>query len=109
MKHTRRWQRIGTRYSKHKLPSESGVYVIYLSNLDDDTKKVLYVGSTNNAKKRFSSHRIYAKLFKKYLDYPSVFLEVKFKKTNNYKDLEKNIIPKLKPKLNKVYNWGYDG
>ena len=87
------------------MPEIAGVYVIYFRNDFDDKNELMYIGRSTNFKKRFSCHRIYSKLLQQEIPFQR-WLIVKIKPTENHKELEKALIQKLKPPMNKFFNWG---
>lgn len=96
-----KWIEVGTYKNRHKLPELPGVYIIYFQKLFDEIKTIKYIGRSNNLHKRFTCHRVYSSLF----DIDQLALRVKIKYTNNHKELERKLIQKLRPPLNKFFNW----
>ena len=101
----KKWKEVGTHKSIHKPPALAGVYIIFIYDMNEGKKIPLYVGRSQNIKKRFISHLTYSKIFKEYGNRRGYFISVKIKRINKNKELEKRMIQKLRPKYNKVYNW----
>jgi len=87
------------------MPEISGVYVLYFTNILADFKELVYIGRSTNIAKRFSGHKLYYELLKQEDGY-NRYLAAKVKETECHKELEKLLIQKLRPKYNKVFNWG---
>lgn len=100
---------------KSKLPKEfesslfgisdkSGVYVICVRSMYNNTKpeRILYIGSAKNMRKRvIRRNHLYIQLYNRFDNF---LVYVKFFETENYKELEKQMIYEFTPVLNKVHN-----
>lgn len=76
----------------------SGVYAV--CEIIDNQNHVLYIGSSSDIGARLKNHNHpYRKLFS---EGRSVY--IKFKETSDFKRLEKDLIQRLCPPLNIVYN-----
>lgn len=80
--------------------NRSGVYAVMCGNFITKKSTVLYIGSSKNMYKRVNqpSHP-YRKLSSETIS-DDHFIYVKFKECDNYIELEKRIIKKLKPPFN---------
>jgi len=85
------------------LPKESGVYAVILFNRNDNNElintHILYIGSSANLRSRvYKSSHPYMMLFNRGLN-----VCVAFDVCDNFIELEKHLIHKYKPMLNKTY------
>lgn len=76
-----------------------GVYCIYTFNICNRQRQLIYIGSSKNVRRRvYGSGHLYRKLWS---ELPSdLILVIKWKKCQNYKDLEAGLIKKLRPPFN---------
>lgn len=81
------------------LPDRPGVYVINHYDLDAHTNEILYIGSAKNIALRLRSHEVLRVISHFYYYTPISFMEC-----TNYREVEKYLIKKYKPKFNKQYN-----
>ena len=78
------------------VPELSGVYVIFMFNYGSRRMRLIYIGSSKNLKKRISTHPILSK---------KVFnTKLYFMVCQDYFGIEKHLIKKHKPILNRTYN-----
>lgn len=81
-------------------PSEPGVYCVAIFNSNTRTTQIVYVGSSKNIFKRvMNPGHHYRKLNNDISDF-HINIYVKFKVCENYRELEKRLIKRLRP----VYN-----
>jgi excinuclease UvrABC nuclease subunit len=80
-------------------PADAGVYCIYNVNVDDKHKTLLYIGSSNNIARRLMDMAHPYRVLMAKTAYPNV-ISVKFKECNNYLELEKRLIRRLRPSYN---------
>ncbi len=85
-------------------PSRSaGVYGVFICDRNKKRPKLMYIGSSQNILSRVSNHKHpYRRLLDKY-DKTDFIVYTTSYETQNYKEVEKYLISKLNPKLNKVY------
>ena len=85
------------------LPNSSGVYVVCIRPYNlISPERIMYVGSSKNMRKRvYRESHPYMKLFRRFENH---LVYVKFLITDNYLELEKNIIRQTKPFLNIQHN-----
>jgi len=77
----------------------SGVYCVMCGNVDTKKNEILYIGSSKNIYKRVMSPlHPYKKLYQ-IINYPFL-VYIKYKECDNYRDLEKILIKRLKPQYN---------
>lgn len=81
-----------------------GVYVMINVNLWDNSIKTVYIGRSKNLKERHVSHPVKRILIA--LNNPDLALQVWFLECQNSTELEKELISKIKPILNKHFNNG---
>jgi len=81
-------------------PMYPGCYAIYLHNMVTDRWRLIYIGTASNLFNRLCNHNIYNRKFK----FPyETMVKVKVVNGGRFK-LEKKLIKRLKPILNKTYN-----
>jgi excinuclease UvrABC nuclease subunit len=81
-------------------PNQPGVYIIYLINYILGRRRLVYIGSAKNLRKRLNRHT--HGILKRNHIHP--YLPIVFaKETDTYLSLEKRLIKKLKPILNKNF------
>ena len=90
-----------TRFDFGSYPENNGVYVIYALDTVEKTKKLIYVGKSANISRRILTHKIF---YRQEFSEPLAFIRpfIKFKITDNASELEKKLIKKLSPPLNKI-------
>jgi excinuclease UvrABC nuclease subunit len=82
------------------LPAVPGVYAIMKSVYGSKRAEVVYIGSSNNIKKRvYGKNHVYRKLISS-TTFPTLIYPV-FKPTNDFIETEKCLIKKYKP----IYNY----
>ena len=83
-------------------PNEPGVYAVLIRNYSSESGEshIIYIGSSKNIRKRVDVGRghYYRKVYERF---PDKIVFVKFFVTDNYKNIEKYMIKKYKPTLNK--------
>jgi len=83
-------------------PDASGVYFVVLPNYDKYLKpqphKILYIGSAKSLKVRYDRHEV-IRLLSEFYGYVQFY----FKEIQNYREVEKALIGKYKPKYNKQW------
>jgi excinuclease UvrABC nuclease subunit len=80
-------------------PNKPGVYAIFLLNYRKWRKRLLYIGSSSNLRKRLTRHH---PLLCRDTKLP--YLTIAFaRETNEYSLLEKKLIKKLQPILNRTF------
>jgi excinuclease UvrABC nuclease subunit len=84
--------------SRDPAPQKPGIYAVYIINIENFRKKLIYVGRAINIYSRIKNHPLKNKKF----SHPYYFMW-KFKITKNYKEDEVRYIKKLCPILNKQY------
>lgn len=78
----------------------TGVYCV--CSIQDNKTKVHYIGSSKDIGKRLANNKHpYRVLYNN-----GVKAFIKYKETKNYLELEKDLIKKLKPELNYIFNRG---
>lgn len=83
-------------------PEKPGVYAVCMCRNLQSQEKIVYIGSSKNVYKRLNSaNHVYKKLYNKsrFHVYTKSFM------TNDYIEIEKKLIIKYKPPLNKQYIW----
>lgn len=81
--------------------SEPGVYAIFMQSVYLQRPRLLYIGSSKNVQKRINNtNHWYLYLYKRC--YQGIIL--KYIYCDNYLEVEKKMIIKNKPLLNKVHN-----
>jgi hypothetical protein len=92
-----RWQ------TSFKVDKEiGGVYCIFLIDFSTGEQKLMYIGSSKNISKRLKNKN-HPYLINYDLSHSSSLLYVKFRETEDYINLEKQMIKKLNPFLNIRY------
>lgn len=76
-------------------PDKAGVYVFIVYANPKDLGNVVYIGSANSLMKRYSGHPVKAALYQMYWYVRFYFIEC-----DDYREKEKNMIKKFKPKYN---------
>src|SRR5687768_8049392 len=79
-------------------PHAPGVYVILHFDLKDYSSEILYIGCAKNLANRIRSHEVHRFLHQLYRYLPVYFLECE-----DYRDVEKYLISKYKPRFNKQH------
>jgi len=80
-------------------PDMPGVYAVVVYNAYTKSMDIVYIGSSRNIHKRvMNPNHPYRKL-NDIISFP-YFISVKYKVCDNYIDLEKSLIKRLKPKYN---------
>lgn len=79
-------------------PESCGVYIIQHFDLKTLSKEILYIGSAKNIAVRLRSHEVRRFLYQFYRYLPVYFLE-----HPEYKEVEKYLIQKYKPRFNKQF------
>jgi excinuclease UvrABC nuclease subunit len=80
-------------------PAEPGVYCVFVHNLLTGKRRVLYIGSSHNIKKRvLNNAHPYMKAFNSF-KYPEM-VATKTKVCEDYLELERRLIQRLKPEYN---------
>lgn len=82
-----------------KPPQSSGVYLFLAISFTNRSKKLIYIGQSENLLKRFKNHE---KMNKLYNHYDHIYFY--WYATHNHIDIEKKLIEKYRPKFNKQYN-----
>lgn len=78
----------------------TGVYCV--CSIDNGKTKVHYIGSSKDIGKRLSNNKHpYRVLYDN-----GIMAFIKYKETINYLELEKDLIKKLKPEINYIFNRG---
>jgi excinuclease UvrABC nuclease subunit len=79
-----------------------GIYYIVHPKLNPKNRKIayqiLYIGSSANLKNRINNHDKHSLLTKKYK-----YVEFYFKESDNFLEIEKQLIKKYQPKYNKQW------
>lgn len=82
-------------------PNKSGIYAIFIYNIAKNKKRLIYIGSSLNLKKRLN--RLSHSLISHKIVFP--FLIIAFAiECENYLEKEKRYIKRLHPILNKQHN-----
>ena len=82
------------------VPQYPGCYAMYIHNMVTKRMKLIYIGTASNLCNRLCNHPV----FDRKLSFPYETL-AKIKIINNGRlELEKKLIKRLKPRLNKTYN-----
>jgi len=87
------------------IPELPGVYAIYLESFRTKKSKLIYIGSSKNLYLRLEvrKHNIFyrRKIICSQVLNGGIFMFIKIKKCNNFSCIEKKLINKLRPVLNK--------
>lgn len=81
------------------LPSGGGVYIISTFSNEDLTCEILYIGSAKNIKNRVQGHEI-LRILAHFYEY----LRINFKECEPYREVEKGLIRRYRPRFNKAHN-----
>lgn len=90
-----------------KIPKSSGIYFFCTPFYEDgilfgyDKEQIIYIGSSKNLYNRYSSHSLKKQLRK------STKISFYFFETENYKQIEIELIKEIKPIFNIQYNKNY--
>ena len=83
--------------------TKAGVYLVTLINPETKKRKVFYVGSSKNIQKRvLNPSHPYRKLFDRFSE--RFWVVTEDYETDNYIELEKELIRYFKPVMNNVHN-----
>lgn len=84
-------------YDNGQLPSKSGAYIISICDISS-IETIQYVGSSANLKSRFKSHNKIG-LIKTHMQ-TGDYIKIYYFQTTKYRDIEIELIKKLKPPFN---------
>lgn len=82
------------------IPQKAGVYIFVAFNSVTNTKRIVYIGSSNNLFRRYSGHNIPDKILSIFNDTYPLFYFIELEK--GFYDYEMKLIKKLKPIFNKL-------
>lgn len=77
-----------------------GVYAVFLMNIQDKKRKLLYIGSSKNMRKRVYSSGHPYEIINNSAKWP-YFAGIMYRECDNFLQLEKTMIKRLKPFFNK--------
>lgn len=90
------WKTPNTYSANYGHPSgKSGVYCFVVYTSHEDRGNVVYIGSSKSIETRYRGHAVKAALYQDYW-----YVRFYFKELENYKQVERELILRFKPKFN---------